>query len=153
MYTLRIIIQDFWNWCGIDKQEYSTKNEIACKIEPFYYPRFEELKYHCRQLINKELLPEQMDDFLTCIALDSEVEDILQWCKELANDAFLDVLVSAGCHHLLSEARWQIAELLRCRSIQNRSDYLDVLCTDPDAYVRKRALNAKSYILAQTCKD
>lgn len=85
---------------------------------------------------------QEVDDFLTCLALDSEDEQLLSWCIREASDDFLDNITQRGCNHIQPEARWQIAELLGRRSIPNGEKYLEILCNDPNDYVRKRAGNA-----------
>ena len=147
MNMLRNLLEDFWDWSGINEQEYSVLKESTNIVEPFYYPHFDELKKICKLQINNDFTRQELDDFLTCIALDAEVEDILLWCKEYADDRFLDKIICAGCVHLQPEARWQIAELLRCCNLPNRMYYLDILCNDSDSYVQKRAKNAKEELI------
>lgn len=138
--TLSQLLDDFWVWARTDADMYATAS--AENLSPFYFPRFNEMRECCRLLINEMLMPQELDNFLTCLALDAEEELILDWCKENGNTNFLIQIVQAGCQHLQPDARWQIAELLRCRNIPHRDKYLDFLVVDTNPYVRKRAQNA-----------
>jgi hypothetical protein len=91
-------------------------------------------------MINTQLMPNDMRMFLTAMAIDAEDEDILSACKEYAEDDFIYAIVSYGISHPQSEARWQMAELLR-RQIKQQDFFLQQLLSDPDAYVRKRTHN------------
>lgn len=110
--------------------------------EPFLYPEFDLLRNRCINLFRSGVSDEELNDCLTCLALDNEEEIILDELKEIMDDALLERYVKAGVHHLQPEGRWQIAELLCCRDIPNREEYLRILCCDKDAYVVKRAKNA-----------
>ena len=144
MEPLKKLLEEFWVWAGICKEEYATLCDSD--LEPFYYPAFDALREACKMRINTSLKPDEIDDFLTCMALDNEEEILLDWCKTIADDRFLEVLVRSGSCHLQFHARWQIAELLRCRTLPNRDAILTELAADPHEYVRKRAKNAIAYI-------
>jgi hypothetical protein len=91
-------------------------------------------------MVNASLTDEEINTFLFCMALDSEDECILDACKESANPEFLSELVRVGVTFPYSEARWQMAELLR-GNIPHKTQYLLMLLADSDRYVRKRANN------------
>lgn len=141
MYLLTNLLTDFWKWAGIDSEQFAQIVDPTSVVEPFYYPRFNELRNSCKNMINKQLSNQEIDDFLTCLALDSEEELVLTWCIELGNDAFVNELVKLGCTHLQPETRWQIAELFRNRGYSSQIDYLKLLCNDSNPYVKKRAQN------------
>lgn len=148
MINIDKLLRDFWEWAGISSEEYASS--VNTDLEPFYYPLFSELRESCKDMINTSLNGKEMDAFLTCMALDEEEETILDWCKNIANDSFIEALVYSGCHHAQPNARWQIAELLRCRNVPNRKTVLAFLTTDSHYYVRKRAQNAIQFIHRQS---
>lgn len=139
MSELVRMLDCFWVWCENSSLEY--KNDISMlPFDPLTYPQIDDLRNKCINLINSSLSQEEIDAFLTCMALDSEEELILDACKSRANKRFLFELISAGVHHLQSEARWQVAELLS-NGIPGRESFLAELLNDPHPYVRKRAVN------------
>ena len=144
--SLNNLLQDFWSWAGISEMEYANLPNASQIVEPFYFPEFITLREKCFGLINTDMNIKEFNDFLTCLALDEEEEIILDWCKDIATPCFLTQLSQIGCSHLQADARWQIAELLRCRSIPKRCSVLQHLCKDTNAYVRKRAQNAIRYL-------
>lgn len=148
--SLNNLLQDFWIWSDISEKEYSCLPNASETVEPFFFPEFEAMQEKCHSLINTNMNEQQINDFLTCLALDEEEEVILDWCKDIADSWFLVQLSKAGCSHLQPDARWQIAELLRCRDIPQRYDILQHLCKDTNAYVRKRAQNTMAYLSGKT---
>ena len=127
---------DFWKWAGMTCIDFSNIPDVTTTVSPFYFPDFDRLRGMCKQIINQELSAEDIDDFLTCLALDSEEELLLSWCIETGNDVFIDTIIKHGSVHLQPEARWQIAELIRVRYTNNRLKFLQVLCNDSNAYVK-----------------
>lgn len=142
MKSLAQILENFWKWSGINKEQYAQISDPTSVVEPFFYPEFESLRLSCQSLINTSMDVNEIDDFLTCLALDSEEEVLLMWCKELASDSFIDTISRAGCYHLQREARWQIAALLQYRNTPMKALYLQILANDTDNYVKRRAVNA-----------
>lgn len=136
------ILSDFWNWAGYDAEYYDRFGAADDEVEPFYYPHFEKLCGACISMINKDMSDPQWDAFLICLALDEEEESILDSCKQIAKPWFLERMAQHGINHPQSKARWQLAELLRCRSCTGRLEFLKQLCVDQHSYVRKRANNA-----------
>lgn len=141
MFLLTYLLTDFWKWAGINSEQFARIADPTSLVEPFYYPRFNELRNSCKNMINKALDNQETDDFLTCLALDSEEELILTWCIELGNDVFVNKLIEQGCTHLQPEARWQIVELIHNRGNDSQIAYLKHLCNDSNPYVKKRAQN------------
>ena len=140
MGSINDLANAFWKWAGYSLSW--KKIDISKTLmEPLGFPGFEEMKNTCISFINKSLLEEDVDAFLLCMALDEEDECILDACKERANATFLCTIISRGITFPQSNARWQVAELLRREDVPNRQQYLSVLCADPHPYVRKRAHN------------
>ena len=139
MERIKEHIAAFWRW--VDAPENLKYGDITdVTNEPFYYPGFCEMVSICMSYVNQELSEEELDDFLFCLALDSETEDILDSCKKHGNNAFLTALVERGISYPQIDARWQLAEILR-RPLPNREHYLRLLSEDADEYVRRRANN------------
>lgn len=144
MKRIRKYIEEFWCWVDVpDHLKSSDITEVTS--EPFYFPGFCDMVSICIAYINQTLTNEEMDDFLFCLALDSEDEDILDKCKQKGNEDFLTALVERGISYPQIDARWQIAEILR-RPLANREHYLRILLEDKDEYVRKRAKNVANDI-------
>ena len=139
MTTLIEFVNAFWTWTGY-AECYKGCDVEQLSVDPFDFPLLCEMQQACIELINKQLSIETTDAFLMCMAIDNECECILDACTALADESFLNILVSTGIHHSQSHARWQIAELLR-RDVPNRIKFLNTLLHDEDSYVRKRAHN------------
>ena len=139
MEELTELLSSFWTWA---ESSYGCKCHDVSRLSfpPFYFPEFTRIREICIQQINTGLLPQQIDIFLTCMALDSEAEEILDACKTQGTDEFLEAIILCGINHPQSEARWQVCELLR-RDIPDKYYFLNILCNDVDPYVRKRANN------------
>lgn len=140
MNKLKYLIEDFWKWTGLFEHKYGKIDIRDLSTSPVEFPRIGEICDVCFEMINMPLNIFETDLFLMGMAIDSEDEDILNSCKEKANESFLITIISAGILYPQSEARWQIAELLR-RYIPHRDIYLNTLLHDPDEYVRRRAQN------------
>ena len=140
MNNLIAILEDFWMWTGLPQEKWNNVDFRNYGIEPVDYPLIGELCRVCTMLINKDLSDSEMQHFLTALAIDAEDEDVLNACKTQGNNIFLYHMALCGISHIQSEARWQIADLLQL-PIQNRNHFLQVLLSDTNAYVRKRANN------------
>ena len=138
------LVKQFWNWSG-NPEKWSDHAISSFNFDPLAFPNFHEMQTCCINLINKELTLEELDAFLTCMALDEEDEEILDSCKHLGNESFTVSLVARGIQHKMREARWQMAELLR-KNIPGQQVYLDMLVHDKDPYVQKRAQNVLSQL-------
>lgn len=137
MNKLALLINEFWLWTQLSKDKWKKTDIGDLPVQPTDFPRIGEICDACIALINMPLSPIDISLFLTGMAIDSEDEDILECCKN-ANDAFLYDLISNGITHPQSEARWQLAELLR-RDIPQRDHFLNILSEDLNSYVRNRA--------------
>lgn len=139
MKTLISLINEFWHWSGLP--ESGADIDIReLQVDPLHFPKFDEMRTICKSMINATLTVDEMLAFLTCMALDSEEERILDDCKTLADTSFLYALISIGVTHPQSEARWQLSELLR-KPVPERDSFLHLLSCDSNKYVRKRANN------------
>lgn len=152
MRKLIVLLNEFWQWTGTPKDKWGVIDILDLDFDPIYFPHFDKLRMACIELINTDLSIEDTNAFLMCLALDAEDEYILDQCRKRANVSFLEKLVQAGITNPQSEARWQVAELLR-QPINNREYYLTKLLSDPNSYVRKRAGNvARDINEDQICK-
>ena len=139
MRKLLNTMESFWEWTGLGNTWGDSELDIS-KVDPLYCPEFEELRNVCISSINLPLSPKEINAFLLCMAFDSEEEYILDACREFARPDFLEILLQTGITFPHSEARWQMAELLK-RDIPLKENYLRTLLDDSDPYVRKRANN------------
>lgn len=140
MNKLTKLIHDFWSWSRVPQAEWKDTDLMTLKIYPEDFPLVGEICSECIHLVNSPLTPDEMNMFLMGLAIDAEDEDILDYCREAANDEFIHRIVTAGLLHPQSNARWQLAELLR-RDIPQRNYFLNRLLNDENPYVRKRAHN------------
>ncbi len=140
---LEAILLRFWAWAGYDAADFA-KDEVNCcrKKEPFDFPEIVEMRKLCYGLENGLGSLREAEDYLTCMALDNEDEEILDHCAAYAPDDFVACIVAAASDHPQWEARWQVAELLGRRKIPQRELLLNVFLQDPHPYVRRRAENA-----------
>lgn len=145
MSILLQLVCEFWMWAGLPEEKWGSVDVRSIQVDPIYYPKFDKMRNQCISLINTSLCDADVNTFLTCMALDAEEEYILDYCKTYAEDEFIEHIVSVGVSHFQSDARWQVAELLR-RRIPKRDYYLCKLCNDSDPYVRRRAHNVANAI-------
>lgn len=138
-------IDAFWKWTG--RAECLKNTDISMlSVDPTDFPLLSEMVQTCTKFVNKPLSDEEVDAFLICMAIDNECECILDHCKTCADHAFLLRVIPQGIIHPQSEARWQMAELLR-QNIPGREKFLSKLLADADSYVRQRARNVKDDIV------
>ena len=140
MDNLVRLLNSFWIWTQLPEEKWGNADLIDLGVDAVLFPLIGEICDECINLINQQLSPEEINMFLMGLAIDSEDEDILNECKDCANDSFLYDIISEGVSHPQSEARWQLAEMLR-RPIPQRDYFLKVLLSDTNLYVRKRANN------------
>ena len=140
---LEEILLRFWAWAEYDSESFA-EDGFTCpdEKEPFYFPGIEEMRNLCCALETNPGTNEEIQDYLTCMALDNEEEGILDHCAAHAPDAFVECLASAALVHPQWNARWQIAELLGRRNVPGCEGALQMLTMDPHPYVRRRAENA-----------
>lgn len=147
MTRLKALIAEFFIWAQFTSDEYA-EGKISPKdgYKECDFPKLEELITTALEVIKKDkITKDDMDDFLTALAIDNESEWILDHCDD-APESFVRQLVEQGYNHKQYEARWQIAELLRRRNIPGRMKYLNMLLQDPQEYVRRRARSAIKYL-------
>lgn len=135
---LGLLIDDFWKWTKTPQNMWWTVDIRTLKLDATMFPQYWDVCNLAIGMINKIEADCDMHSFLMALALNSEDEDILDACVEYGTDQFIQQVVEAGIVFSQSETRWQIAELLR-REIPGRENFLSVLCSDREEYVRKRA--------------
>lgn len=145
MNSIVELVDLFWGWTGY-AERFKNHELTRLPIELSDFPHLPEMQTECACLINQTLSEEEVDAFLTCMAIDNECECILSECIKCACDLFLISIISRGISHPQSMARWQVTELLR-KDIPGRKEYLTALMSDENHYVRKRAYNVASEIM------
>ena len=138
MMDLLSLLEEFWAWTELSPEKWWQTDLCCIAADPVLFPKSGAICNVCMELINKDLSSDEIFLFLMGLAINSEDEDILDQLRKTGSDAFIVSLLSAGINHPQSDARWQLAELLR-RDISNRMHYLGQLLHDPDEYVRRRA--------------
>lgn len=140
MDRLKELIHDFWVWAELPEDQWDKTDLFYVTPDPDWFPRMGDVCSECIKKVNHALLPDEIDAFLFGMAINAEDEDILDYCKAFADESFIRMIVSRGVIFPQSEARWQLAELLR-KDIEGQLDYLSILQNDPNEYVRRRAQN------------
>lgn len=148
MKRLRELIAEFWIWTQLPIELWDKIDISTLPSDSIGFPKIGEICDECISLVNCPLTPDEMDRFLLCMAIDSEDEDILEYCMDHARSDFLHSLISAGVAYPQSHTRWQIAELLR-NDVPDRYCFLGSLLADPHPYVRKRAKNVMQELTDQ----
>ncbi len=150
---LESYLSSFWEWAGRSSDEYAQESETGVgstyegDFSEYLYPKFDDMILCAKCTARmKEMPAEDVENFLTVLALDHEAENLLDWLKDYAPVSFIQRIVECGVHHIQPNARWQIAELLRVRDVSCRYDYLHLLEIDEDSYVQKRAQNSLAYL-------
>ena len=141
------LLYDFWQWAGVTPEEYD-KNGLynLTGKEEFDYPHYDLLIDSAKRLINKNIVTnEDIDVFLTVMALDNEAEELLDYIVSNISSIRAKEVVVRGMQHIQSQARWQVAEIAYRLKIEGYLDYLRFLGKDPNDYVRKRAKNCLRY--------
>ncbi len=142
MDTLNEELKNFWNWSKTNIKELEQFGWIN-SLEPFEYPNWtrliEETKLAISNLSNSNSSLVIYKNILTVMALDNEAEEILDYF-ETYNSVELDKVIDFGIDHPLSDARWQIAELIGRKKEKTYLPYLELLIKDSNTYVERRAL-------------
>lgn len=141
MDRLPTLAQEFWAWTGLPQEVWGRADIGKLPVPPEEFPGLDAMRKYCTDRINTDLTKEELENFILCMAVDNEDEEILDACKAQGTAEFLAEVLEAGVDALQPMARWQMAELLRRGDIPNRAELLRKLCRDPDEYVRKRAEN------------
>lgn len=135
---LGTLVEQFWVWTGLPRDKWGVQDIGKLDTPAEEFPRLFQMQRACIERINTTLSEKEMEDFLTCMAVDNEDEEILDACKDGGSVSFLAGLVRAGLTHRQPMARWQAAELLRWE-IPGGAEALEKFRQDPDPYVRRRA--------------
>lgn len=136
-------MQRFWAWAGYGADDFAKDENSCCRgKEPFDFPEIAEMRALCYTMETDIGSSREIEDYLACMALDNEDEEILDHCAACATDAFVLLIATAARSHPQYEARWQAAELLGRRNITHRELLLNQFLQDPHPYVRQRAENA-----------
>ncbi len=134
------LLDEFWSWMGFKNTEWEGIDIAQLPIDISVFPLMDDICRYALAQINLPLTKDEISYFLMCLAINSEQERILQACITNASADFCARIVSEGVHFKQSDARWQLAEILR-KDIPDKDHYLNLLCNDDNAYVRKRAKN------------
>ena len=115
---------DFWNWSGLTPEKYA-KDGMPAGLSEFEYPMFDRLLNVTKQLIHKPRnTRKELMDILTVMALDNETEDVLDYLVQHCPESKAKILVDVGMHHPLPNARWQLAEFLYRRRVDDFTTFL-----------------------------
>ena len=137
------LLKEFWEWLPVSYEEYSKKgiSQLNGNYED-NFPKINELIEHAKKIVDDNLTSDNdMDDLLTIMGIDNEAEEIMEYIEENSSDEQINRLIYIGINHPLHDARWQVAELLYRRKPQRYADFLKILSSDSNMYVRKRAMN------------
>jgi hypothetical protein len=111
IHKLRSELNDFWEWTGITSKDYNETH-----LEGDNYPEWLKLKglvYQAiRQLRDGHKNEELIELILEFMALDNEAEYTLDVCQNELSEEELIYLIEGSIKFPLSDARWQIAELV-----------------------------------------
>lgn len=140
MDTLSSLVRDFWVWTKLPSTKWNKIDISKLPVPVEEFPELSSMQTCCIRKINTHLTEDELDNFLLCMAVDNEDEEILDACRDVGTNEFIADIIQAGVNHPQPMTRWQMAELLR-RDIPNRENYLIQLCCDANAYVEKRAEN------------
>ncbi len=134
-------IEGFWKWAEITSDEYSKSGMSTAKgKQEFEFPDFDNMIIYAKNLLNKNpLSQDDVNDFLTVMALDNENEDVLDYAVRYATAEQIRQLANTCIMFKQPHAKWQMAELVFRTKIEGYCDYLHLLSADSDEYVRKRA--------------
>ena len=140
---MHYLLKQFWKWLPVSYEEYSKKG--ITQIHGNYednFPKINELIEHGKKIVDDNLTSDNdIDDLLTIMGIDNEAEEIMEYIEENSSDEQINRLIYIGINHPLYNARWQVAELLYRRKPQRYAEFLKILSSDSNMYVRKRAMN------------
>ncbi len=136
------LLTEFWIWAKCTPREYVDRGGEW----EFDFPRFQELTEYAYSLIGKEIFKEEYDDLFMILALDNEVENVLDFLAANCKGEQLIQIVSRGAEFPQPNTRWQIAELAYRTRPEGYLEILRKLAKDRHPYVRKRAKNILNYL-------
>lgn len=137
------LLKEFWEWLPVSYEEYSEKgiSQLNGNYED-NFPKINELIEYAKKIVDDNLTSDNdMDDLLTIMGIDNEAEEIMEYIEENSSGEQIKRLIYIGINHPLHDARWQVAELLYRRKPQRYAEFLKILSSDSNMYVRKRAMN------------
>ncbi len=145
---LEQLLESFWEWLNMSPTEYSCR---FCddSIEEYMFPDWARMLHEVRQCI-EESRQDMIPLVLEAMAIDHEVEDVLDFLTERASDSYIVDITLCIATNIQPHARWQGAELICRRPTIEGEHVLKQLMGDTNPYVRKRARNA--YILLEKKK-
>lgn len=137
----------FWKWAGMTVEEYEAKaaSDIVTQDEwEGNYPYWKDLE----RAFDEELLvyndtpnEESANLILQALAIDNESEIMLNKIETELTSGPQSQLIMIGSEFILSNARWQIADLLKEVDVPNKIDVLiKMIVSDKNKYVKRRAI-------------
>lgn len=130
----------------LDKFKEWLGNDLSYYLVNTAKPNGETYKYYERLINFTENIIEYLEvdssfinDIMYILAIDNEVENIMNYIIENCNDKQIELIISIGYNYYLSDTRWQIAEIIKSRYLPKYEKYLDALRNDDNSYVRQRA--------------
>ena len=100
MNNLMDVLNDFWEWTGLPQEKWNAVDFQDYGIDSADYPLLGELCQISIALINNDLPSNEMQHFLTALAIDAEDEDVLCACKEQGSNNFLYQMAFYGVSHI-----------------------------------------------------
>ncbi len=140
--SMNTLLNEFWTWAKCTPAEYADRGGEW----EFDFPKFHDLIEYAFSLIGKEISDEEYDDLLMILALDNEVENVLDFLAYNCKGEQLKQIIARGMIYPQPNTRWQIAELLYRTRPEGYIEILQKLTNDPHPYVRKRAGNILNYL-------
>lgn len=137
------LLEQFWEWLPISYEKYAIDGILQssdyCEEN---FPFFSDLLAYAELIVKNDFIDnERIDDLLTVMALDNEVECVLELIESDSSEKQLQYIISAGIKHPLFETRWQLAELICRKKPDGYVSLLQILSNDFHPYVKKRAIN------------
>ena len=140
---MKSLLEQFWKWIDLTPLQYAqTHLDQKSGVYEDQFPYMENLRSYAKEIVDKGILTNEcLDDLLTIMAIDNESEDTLDYITKNGSDKQIEKIARIGTTHLQPHARWQTAELICRRNLNNCMDLLLILSNDEDQYVKKRAVN------------
>jgi hypothetical protein len=141
--NLKIELEKFWKWANKSPEEYS-KNRGSEEWE-LKYPYWENIYDSAEEtifLLSNSWNDEEACTLLEAIAIDNHSEFVRELCEDKLSINNIH-LIKSGYKFYQSEARWQIAEIMRCVNIDinTRKKYLKEMLNDENEFVREKAFS------------
>lgn len=131
----------FWEWSKTTPEKYAVQRKPG-EWEtdyPNWDAIYEATEYTLDHISSDADIKFEIDQILTAMAIDNEVENILLLLE--TKTKIIDEVILHGCKHIQPQARWQIAELIkRTHSNKHIEILIDMILNDNDNYVKRRAL-------------